>query len=86
MGERDKDTEHDADGDGRSSNDVLESAADRENCATASLCCNVSAHGGGDSEPSSGTATDTFPASQPWMADAGFLRPRLVRHLLLKIA
>jgi hypothetical protein len=56
VGERDEDAEHGADGDGRSSNDVLESAADCENCATASLCCSVSTHGGGDSEPNSDTS------------------------------
>jgi hypothetical protein len=77
----------DGDDDGEPSSNAyrstMKSAADHENCATASLGCNANAHGDGDSEPNSSAAMDTSPA---WMADASFLHPRLVRHLLLKMA
>jgi hypothetical protein len=33
-----------------------------------------------------GVATASPAAAQPWMTNASFLRPRLVRHLLLKMA
>jgi hypothetical protein len=75
------DTEHNADRDGRSSDSVLESIADRENYATTGL-----GWGTGDNEPSSGASTNTSPASQPWKVDASFLCPRLVRRFLLKMA
>jgi hypothetical protein len=73
-GERDKDAERNADGDGRSSDGVLESAVDRENYGTAGLGWGTGAHGGGDNEPSSGQPrTPPPPASHGWLIQVSFV-------------
>jgi hypothetical protein len=58
------------DGEGGSSDGVLESTADHENCATAGLGYGIGAHGVGDGEPSSSasrSATEPIDQNQSYM-------------------